>query len=357
MPTRRTPVPLGQRPVPAAVTAKVRPPLCVALGSPAEVVNLLAGCGVAGATCYQMDLHQAARLRAELSGARIAADVVTAPDLWDLPADFQAVVHLAARGGERDLKIDVAEQAFHVLRQRGALVVWSPYEGDLFFPNLLKKIFGKVKVTHAGEDSVFWSQREGDRPRRRHEVTFQARVLGGEPCRFVSRPGTFSYGRFDDGARALVEVARVEPGERVLDLGCGCGTNGVFAAQRAGPDGFVAFLDSNLRAAALAELNARANGLTAFATYASAIVEGPDEGSFDVVMANPPYYGAGAIAELFIERGKALLKPDGRFYLVTRQPNDVAPLMVRAFGEIDAAEHRGYTLLSAGTEGEYAERG
>ncbi len=355
MPTRRTPVPLSQRQVPEAVTAKVRPPVCVVLGSPAEVVNLLQGCGAPAATCYQMDLHQAARLRAELSDAGLSADVVTAPDLWDLPADFQTAVYLAPRGGERELKIDVAEQAFHVLRQRGALVVWSPYEGDLFFPNLLKKVFGKVKVTHAEPDSVFWSQRDGDRPRRRHEMTFQARVRGGESFRFVSRPGTFSYGRFDDGARALVEVARVEPGERVVDLGCGVGTNGIFAAQRAGPQGFVAFVDSNVRAVALAELNARANGVSSFVTHATATAEGPEEGTFDVVLANPPYYGAGSIATLFIEGGKALLKPDGRFYLVTRQANEVAPLMVRAFGEIDAVEHRGYTILSAGTDGEYAD--
>jgi 16S rRNA (guanine1207-N2)-methyltransferase len=355
MPTRRTPVPLSQREVPEALTARVRPPLCVVLGSPAEVVNVLRGCGAPQATCYQIDLHQAARLRAELASAGLTADVVTAPDLWDLPADFQTAVYLTPRGGERDLKIDTAEQAFHVLRQRGNFVVWSPYEGDLFFPNLLKKIFGKAKVTHADPDSVFWSQREGDRPRRRHEVTFQSKVRGGESCRFVSRPGTFSYGRFDDGARALVEVARVEAGERVVDLGCGCGTNGTFAAQRCGPEGFVAFVDSNVRAIALTELNARSNGVQSFATYATATVEGPEEGTYDVVLANPPYYGAGGIAQLFIQRGKALLKPDGRFYLVTKQGNEVAPLMVEQFGEIDAVEHRGYTILSAGTDGEYAD--
>jgi 16S rRNA (guanine1207-N2)-methyltransferase len=355
MPTRRTPVPLSQRAVPEAVTAKIRPPLCVVLGSPAEVVNLLAGCGAPEATCYQMDLYQAARLRAELSAAGIVAEVVTAGDLWDVPGAFQSAIYLAARGGERELKIDVAEQAFHVLRERGSFLVWSPYEGDLFFPNLLKKVFGKAKVTHAEADSVFWTQREGERPRRRHEVTFQSKVRGGESCRFVSRPGTFSYGRFDDGARALVEIARIEAGDHVADLGCGCGTNGVFAAQRAGTDGFIALVDSNVRAVALAELNARANGVAGFATFASATAEGPEEGTFDVVLANPPYYGAGSIAQLFIERGQALLKPDGRFYLVTRQPNEVAPLMVQAFGEIDALEHRGYTLLSAGTEGEYAD--
>jgi 23S rRNA (guanine1835-N2)-methyltransferase len=325
----------------------------LALGSLAEVFTLFLGCEAAEVTCFQMDLHQAERLRGELSAAGLSANVVTAPDLWDLPADFQTTVYLAPRGGERELKIDVAEQAVHVLLQRGAFIVWSPYEGDLFFPNLLKKVFGKVKVTHTDPDSVFWSQREGERTRRRHEVTFQSKVRGGESCRFVSRPGTFSYGRFDDGARALIEVARIEPAERVVDLGCGCGTNGIFAAQRTGPVGFVAFVDSNVRALALAELNARENGVQAFSTHASATAEGPEPASFDVVLANPPYYGAGAIARLFIERGKNLLKPDGRYYLVTRQASEVAPLMVQAFGEIDAVEHRGYTVLSAGTEGEY----
>ena len=59
--------------------------------------------------------------------------------------------------------VAIAEQAYHVLRQRGAFLVWSPYEGDLFFPNLLKKVFGKVKVTHSDPDSIFWSQRDGER--------------------------------------------------------------------------------------------------------------------------------------------------------------------------------------------------
>jgi 16S rRNA G1207 methylase RsmC len=59
---------------------------------------------------------------------------------------------------------------------------------------------------------------------------------------------------------------------------------------------------------------------------------------------------------LFINRSKALLKEDGRLYLVTRQPTEIAPLMVEAFGEIDAVEHRGYTVLSARTDGEYQDR-
>jgi 16S rRNA (guanine1207-N2)-methyltransferase len=344
---KRPDAPLSQRPVPEAVRERLRPPLAVVLGSRAEVVNLLSAANAPGAICYQMDLYQAERLTAELAAAGLDARVVTAPDLWDLPADFQTAVYMPARGGERELKIDMVEQSFHVLRPRGNLVLWSAYEGDPFFPGLLKKVFGRTHDQRDGADSVFWCRREGDRPRRRHEVTFQARIGGGEPCRFLSRPGTFSYGRLDDGARALAEVMEVRAGDHVLDVGCGCGTNGVFAAQRAGADGAITFIDSNVRAVALAEHNARANGVAQFATFASSTVEGPADDSFDVVLANPPYYAGQSIARLFVERSRALLRSGGRFYLVTKQPEQVAGFVKETFGYVEGLLRRGYTVLCA----------
>jgi 16S rRNA G1207 methylase RsmC len=343
--------PLSQQSVPDFLTAKVRPPLLVVLGSPAEVVNLLSALPGAPATCYQLDLYQAGRLKQSLEAAGITATVSTSADLWDQPADFQTAVYMPAHRGERELKIDMVDQAFHVLRDRGTMIVWSPYVDDPFFPGLLKKVFGRVHTPPhqpKGEpNSILWCVREGERPRRRHEVTFQVRISDGPSCRFVSRPGTFSYGRFDNGARALCEVMEIEPGDRVLDLGCGAGTNGVFASQRTGPAGFIGFVDSNTRAIALSDINARNNGVQQFATYATATVEGPEEDSFDVVLANPPYYASGTIAELFISRAKKLLTPQGRFFLVTRQPDELGEMVLDAFGEAEAVVHRGYTILCA----------
>lgn len=346
--------PLSQREVPAAVAERIEGRTVVVLGSPAEVVNLLTNVPLDNPTCWQLDLYQANRVREELAEANLTATVVTTPDLWDLPAEYNTALYMAPKSGERELKIDMVEQAFHVLAPRGKLVVWSPYESDPFFPTLLKKIFGKSHSKFTGpagtkpgrgSDSVLWGIRDGDRPRRRHEMIFQSKVLQRPSCRFASRPGTFSYGRFDDGARALVEVADLEEGQRVLDLGCGCGTNGVFASQVAGRAGFVAFVDSNMRAVALADLNAKNNGVEQYQTYATCTVEGPEENSFDVVLANPPYYASGAVAELFIERGRALLQSQGTFYLVTRMPNEVIEPMERAFGSVDILAHRGYTIL------------
>jgi 16S rRNA (guanine1207-N2)-methyltransferase len=333
--------------LPALVGAKIRPPVCVVLGTPQEVVDLVLALDTSEIACYQMDLYPAEQVRNELAEYGLEARVETAADLWDLPAEFQTVIYLTARGGERHLKIDMVEQSYHVLRPQGHIVVWSPYEADQAFPGWMKKVFGKVHTHAAGGATAFWCQRQEDKPRRRHEVTFQARVGEGPSLRFVSRPGVFSFGRFDDGARALVEVMEAGPGDRVLDIGCGVGTNGIFAAQRTGEGGFTAFVDSNLRAVALAELNARANGLTRFQAIASAHVEGLPARDFDVVLANPPYYAYSSIAQLFIERSRELLKADGRFYLVTRQPDQVGPLVAEAFGPAEPVPRRGYTVLRA----------
>ena len=109
-----------------------------------------------------------------------------------------------------------------------------------------------------------------------------------------------------------------------------------FGGAAIGPDGAITFADSNVRAIALAELNAAANGLTNFNAVAShALTDWPDA-SFDVVLANPPYYAQGSIIHLFIDRSKALLRPGGALYLVTKQVDLAWPMIQERFGEPEA---------------------
>jgi 16S rRNA (guanine1207-N2)-methyltransferase len=331
----------------AVVPDQIRPPLAVVLGSPRETADLVAELKTTDIACYQMDLYQAGRLEQELGENGLIARVVTAADLWDLHADFQTVIYPVPQGGERILKQDMIEQAFHILKPRGTLLVSSPYEKDHFFPSALKKIFGRVHAPMSGQGQILWCRREGDRLRRRHELTFQVRMDANTSLRFLSRPGVFSYGRFDDGARALVETMEVRPGDRVLDIGCGCGTNGVWASRLSGPEGFTVFGDSNVRAIALAEINAQANGVPGFQALATCTMAGMGETRLDVVLANPPYYAQLTIAQLFIERSRDLLRPGGRFYLVTKQPDQVGPLVADFFGRTEVVERRGYIVLSA----------
>jgi 23S rRNA (guanine1835-N2)-methyltransferase len=346
--------------------SKVRPPVCVVLGSPRQVTNLVQAVPLGEPVLYQMDLYQAERTHEMLGEYKLGGMVATHPDLWDLGDDFQTAIFLVDPKGERILKLDMIEQAYHVLKPHGTLIVLSRQTNDDFFPTALKKIYGRVHAPQTGTGTVLWCQREEDRPRRRHEVTFH---VSGDPgaaqwhgqetvpqpetdakvssLRFVSRPGVFSYGRFDNGARALVETAVINAGDNILDIGCGCGTNGIICGLRGGPSSHVTFADSNSRATVLTKMNAVANGLKCFELKTCCRLNGMTEGSFDVVLANPPYFASLSIAQAFVEQSRPLLKKGGRLYLVTKQPTQVGPMVAEHFGVTEAVERRGYVVLCA----------
>lgn len=330
------------------VRTRLRPPVLVALGPPRAVADL-AALVPAPVTCLQMDLFQAERVRQEMLETGADAQVLALPDIWDAPGRFGSVVFPMQTMGEREMKLDVLEQAYHVLEPGGLVAVLSGTVPEILAPKWLKKLYGKPSyVPHERTGTTLWATRGEDRPRRRHELSYHARVGDAPAMNFLSRPGTFSYGELDQGARALLETADIRPGDHVLDLGCGNGANGVLAAHRFGAEGSVTFVDSNVRALALAEHNARSNGVTNFRVVASPTVEGVPPRTVDVVLANPPYHAQTSIAKLFIDASRPLLKPGGRFHLVTRQPHKVGPLIAETFGEEFGAElRRGYTVFTA----------
>lgn len=336
----------------ASVAGRVKPPVCVALGPPWPAANLVKAVGLPGTVCYQQDLHQVTRVRECLAEVGAEAEVVAKPDLWDLEPAFETVLFPAAAYADRDLKIDVVEQAYHVLKPGGLLISLSGYERDSQFAKWHKKVFGKCGETPASKAGMaFWSVRGEDQKRRRHEVTFHAKLPDGPPMEFASRPGTFSYGRFDNGSRAMVELADVRPGDSVLDLGCGNGAVGCLLGGKAGPAGGVTFVDSNLRALALAEQNAAANGTPNPQFVASTRLEGLPKKGFDVIVANPPYYAQSDITQLFVQGSRELLKPGGRYYIVTKMPTAVVPLIFQTFGDCVVNENRGYSVVTAGVYG------
>ncbi|MBM4095970.1 MAG: methyltransferase [Planctomycetes bacterium] len=351
--TSRIRVPLSQRQVPGPLIDHARHPLVVVMGSPAEVVNLLKALPPGPTTCFQMDMHQGHQVFAALKEAGIDAAVEVLGDLWDLPEKPRTAVYLPARSGERDLKIDLVEQAYQVLPKDGQFVVWSSESVDRLFPDLLKKVFKKVHSHATPSGHVMWAVRGDDKPRRTRELAYRARVKDVPSQFYVSRPGVFGYGKFDNGARALAEIAEIRPGDRILDMGCGNGSIGVMAGLQAGPGGSLVFADSSPRALELARRNATAAGLTNFQTALTCDFEEdpnlPEDG-FDVVLANPPYFAGGAISRMFVNAASRLLRSGGRFYLVTRQPDEPGEAMGEAFGEFDAIMNRGYTVLMVDPE-------
>ena len=330
------------------VASRVRPPVCVALGAPWPVANIVKALGGVEATCVQFDLYQAERVRECLVDIEATAEVATKADLWDLEQRFETVIFPAATHTDRELKIDIIEQSYHILRPGGLLISLSEYERDNQFAKWHKKIFGKCGESPASDEGMaFWSTRTEDQKRRRHEVKIHAKLADGVSMEFVTRPGTFSYGRFDAGSRAMVEVADVREGDHVLDLGCGNGAVGCLLSTKVGPKGRVTFIDSNRRALALAEMNATANNVPNARYIGASRLQGLACSEFDVILANPPYYAKTEITRLFIEGSREMLKPGGRYYMVTKMPTAIMPMIFETFGDCSVIENRGYSVVMA----------
>jgi SAM-dependent methyltransferase len=84
---------------------------------------------------------------------------------------------------------------------------------------------------------------------------------------------------------AMLEMARLQPGDHVLDLAAGAGEPSLSAADRVGPSGHVLATDISSNILEFAAQTARERGLTNFETR---VMDGenPDQpdGSFDVVL-------------------------------------------------------------------------
>ena len=129
----------------------------------------------------------------------------------------------------------------------------------------------------------------------------------------VGKPGVWSWDRLNPGTAALLEVAEVEPGDDVLDLGCGTGLIGAVASSLA-PQGHVTLVDCYVAAVTCAERTLVANGVTnGEVRLADGVIE-LSPASFDLVLSHLPR--GRAVQQEFIQGAAWALRPGGRFYFV-----------------------------------------
>ncbi len=135
----------------------------------------------------------------------------------------------------------------------------------------------------------------------------------GHEVAIVGKPGVWSWDRLNPGTAALLEVAGIEPGDGVLDLGCGTGIIGAVASTLA-PRGHVTLVDCNVAAVACAERTLAANGVANAEVRLADGVAGLPPASFDLVLSHLPR--GRAVQEELIRGVAWVLRPGGRFYFV-----------------------------------------
>lgn len=173
--------------------------------------------------------------------------------------------------------------------------------------------------------------------------------LPGGPLAVVTMPGVFSWDRLDDGTALLLDHLAIQPGEDVLDLGCGYGVIGL-AAARAGAR--VVLVDDHLLAVRCAQAGAAANDLSDQCTVAAGDVTlGLPDRRYDRVVSNPPFHQGlevnTQVAERIVREAYGVLRaPGGRLQIVANRFLPYDAVMWDVFGDftILAETNRFYVL-------------
>lgn len=167
--------------------------------------------------------------------------------------------------------------------------------------------------------------------------------VDGVDLTMATEPGLFSPNELDDGTRLLLETATVEDGETVLDLACGYGPVGTYAAATADAD--VILTDDNVRATACAETTLAATGVDGRVVTADCL-RGVDT-RVDRVLCNPPTHaGSGVLSALFSGVGR-VLRSDGELSVVHHRMLDLDTYLEQVgqvVGRETGAEHTVVTV-------------
>lgn len=296
-------------------------------------------------TTHQMDAWDARIAARSLDANEVPTDgLVLAGDLP--PGPFSLVAIPFPARAEALAGRELIEAAHDALSVGGRLLA-STDGSPRWLRKVVKEVFGKSDLQVTGDSgSVVTARRTREDPRRRDHDHVIKVGRGDRELALLTRPGVFSPGRLDGGARALLSAFAAKPGERVLDIGCGIGVLGLAAAVDSGPKGVV-LVDSNARATETARRNADTNGLGAVEVVIRADLEDLPGAPFDRVVANPPYYAEGRIADAFARTAATTLTPDGTLHMVAKAIPMHGEILDRWFDDVEVDEVRGYGVFHA----------
>jgi 16S rRNA G1207 methylase RsmC len=261
------------------------------------------------------------------------------------PGENDLVVIPASTAGDATFTRELLQEGHERLAIGGVLATSTDSLKDTWLAAQMAKLFDAVTRRPAQKRALAYLARKKAPLKRKIDFTERFAFRDGERLiQVVSRPGVFSHGRVDGGARALLESMHVARGERVVDIGCGSGVVALGAAFRA--EGVhVHAVDAFTRAVACVEESAKLNALTNLTTELNAAGKYVGAGTYDLALMNPPYFSNFRIAELFVDAARDALKPGGRFLLVTKAPEWFRENLPERFEGIREREARSYVVF------------
>jgi len=167
---------------------------------------------------------------------------------------------------------------------------------------------------------------------------------------FETAKSSFSPLGLDKGTLAMLSIANlsenIRPEDKLLDLGCGYGVVGIYAAKLIGTQNIV-MSDNSKNCIALAQKNATHNGVGDVKIIYSDGLDNIDDTGFSYILSNPPYHADFSVPKHFIEKGFNRLKIGGIMYMVTKRRDWYRNKLATIFGGVRVDEVGDYFVFTA----------
>jgi 16S rRNA (guanine1207-N2)-methyltransferase len=161
-----------------------------------------------------------------------------------------------------------------------------------------------------------------------------------------SRPDLFSPRRVDAGTLAMLACIDFNESDKVLDLGCGYGVVGIYAAKLLS-ESSVFLLDADPVAVETATKNAISNGLPNLSITQSDGFHNFHEAGFTKILSNPPYHSDFSVPKHFILKGFNRLEIGGQLWFVTKRDKWYRNKLRAVFGNAKSQQVDDYVVISA----------
>jgi 16S rRNA (guanine1207-N2)-methyltransferase len=264
----------------------------------------------------------------------------------DLPNEtFDLAIAPIPHQGEQELSRDYLQQCYDRLEIGGVLIASVDNPKDRWLHDQLKFFEKSVRVREHKEARVYMVEKTKQLKKLKDFSCELAFRDCDELVHLTTRPGVFSHRQLDNGARQLLDAVDVFPDARLIDIGCGSGSVALGLAMR-DPSASVHAVDSNSRALWCVEHGAQRNGLKNLTTELNANGDYTQPGTFDMALANPPYFGDFQIAEKMVLAAHRSLRQGGRLVLVTKQPSWYEENMPRWFQDCEVFPSGRYHIAS-----------
>lgn len=294
-------------------------------------------------TCWLLDLYQLQQIEATQALPTNLQAICTA----DPPAgEVDTVAWAFTKQGNGQLVRDMLQLGHERLVIGGTLVTAIDNPTDRWLYELLQNMFGKVQRQASAAGVLYTATKTAPLKKQKQYAAEFAFRDGERLIHLRTRPGVFNHRELDGGARALVKSMNVQPGMKVLDLGCGSGAVGVAANLRA-DDVAVTAIDSNPRAVESTLWAAERNAARSFSARLDCDGRSLGPGEFDLILANPPYYSHFRIARLFVDIAARALKKGGTLLLVTKTPQWYIEQLPKQFASAASQPVGNYHVIRA----------